>query len=42
MNFMIGVNGIKLWARSKRQQKETAASVEAAEFVDEKQQLLEN
>lgn len=43
MNFMIGVNGLKLWARNKRQQKEAMASVEeAAEFADEKAQLLEN
>ena len=42
-NFMIGVNGLKLWARNKRQQKESAVSVEAADkFIDEKEQLLEN
>lgn len=43
MNFLIGVNGLKLYARSKRQQKETTASVEeAATFPDEKAQLIEN
>lgn len=43
LNFMIGVNGIKLWARSKRQQKEDVASVEEADkFTDEKAGLLEN
>lgn len=42
-NFMIGINGLKLWARSKRQQKEDSASVEAADkFVDEKEQLIQN
>lgn len=44
MNFLVGLNGLKLWARNKRQQKEAAAAnVEAAnEFADEKAQLLQN
>lgn len=43
LNLLVGINGLKLWARNKRQQKETATvAEEAPKFADEKAVLLEN
>lgn len=46
LNLIVGVNGLKMWARAKREQKETLAQVEEAakddKYVDEKGPLLAN
>ena len=40
MNLIIGVNGLKFWARSRKREQES--KLEEATFTDVKEKLLEN